>query len=69
MLRRDDPAFAALVDETVTGLMEDGRVADIYARWFEVPIPPRGVSFELPMSAQLKALVRHPADSGDPADY
>ena len=40
MLRRDDPAFKALVDDTVKGLMKSGELEKLYARWFMSPIPP-----------------------------
>jgi glutamate/aspartate transport system substrate-binding protein len=62
MFRKDDPAFKALVDETVVGLMKSGRFAEIYARWFEPSIPPRGVNFQSPMPDSLKALIADPSD-------
>lgn len=63
MLRRDDPAFKKLVDETVTGLMKSGELDKLYARWFMSPIPPRNVSMNFPMSEQLKALIKAPSDA------
>lgn len=62
MFRKDDPIFKALVDETVVGLMKSGRFAEIYARWFEQPIPPRGVNFQSPMPESMKALIADPTD-------
>ena len=62
MFRKDDSTFKALVDETVVGLMKSGKFAEIYARWFEQPIPPRGVNFQLPMPESLKALIANPND-------
>jgi glutamate/aspartate transport system substrate-binding protein len=62
MLRRDDPQFKALVDATLSGLMKSGEFDKLYAKWFESPIPPRGINIQLPMSDKLKALVKDPND-------
>ncbi len=66
---KDDPAFKKAVDEAVIGLMQDGTVARLYAKYFESPIPPRQISLDLPMSDLLKRALAKPTDSGDPADY
>ena len=63
MLRKDDPAFKKLVDETVIGLMKSGELDKLYARWFMSPIPPKNVSMNFPMSEQLKALIKAPSDA------
>lgn len=55
MVRKDDPEFKALVDGTITRLMRSGEFTRLYAKWFESPIPPKGVNLQMPMSAQLKA--------------
>lgn len=69
MLRRDDPEFKALIDATLEGLYSDGSINTIYDRWFIDPIPPRGVTVNLPMSQQLRDVVASPTDSPDPEDY
>ena len=61
MFRKDDPAFKALVDGTLVGLMKSGAFADLYRRWFEAPVPPRGLNLEFPMSDKLKELIRTPS--------
>lgn len=53
MLRRDDPAFKALVDDTLSGLMKSGEFTRLYKKWFESPIPPKGINLNAPMSAEL----------------
>jgi glutamate/aspartate transport system substrate-binding protein len=63
MFRRDDPAFKAVVDETVKSMMASGEVERLYAKWFLSPIPPRGVNLAFPMSEHLKALIKAPNDA------
>lgn len=69
MLRREDPAFKALVDETLTGLYASGEINSIYDKWFTQPIPPRGINMNFPMSEQLRKAIATPTDSPDPAAY
>ncbi|MBI3443820.1 MAG: amino acid ABC transporter substrate-binding protein [Magnetospirillum sp.] len=66
MLRKDDPAFKAVVDETVKAMMTSGEIARLYAKWFQSPIPPRGTALDFPMSAVLASLIQFPGD--DPAE-
>jgi glutamate/aspartate transport system substrate-binding protein len=65
MLRRDDPAFKKLVDDTLAGLMKSGEFEALYKKWFQSPIPPRGINLNAPMSQELrdnlKALSDKPA--------
>ena len=63
MLRKDDPAFKKLVDDTVSGLMKSGELEKLYARWFLSPIPPKNVNLNFPMSEQLKKLIKTPGDA------
>ncbi len=63
MLRKDDPAFKKLVDDTVSGLMKSGELEKLYARWFLSPIPPKNVNLNFPMSEQLKKLIKAPGDA------
>ena len=55
MLRRDDPSFKALVDGTIAGLVRSGDFQKLYTKWFQSPIPPKGVNLNAPMSDELKA--------------
>ena len=65
MVRRDDPAFKKLVDDTVAGLMKSGEFEALYKKWFLSPIPPKGINLNAPMSKELvdnmKALSDKPA--------
>jgi glutamate/aspartate transport system substrate-binding protein len=69
MLRRDDPAFQKLADDTLTRLYRSGEIHRLYEKWFLQPIPPRGVNLNVPMSEQLRKVVANPTRSGDPKDY
>lgn len=65
MVRKDDPAFKKLVDDTLAGLMKSGEFEALYRKWFQSPIPPRGINLNAPMSKELidnmKALSDKPA--------
>ena len=65
MLRRDDPVFKKLVDDTIAGLMKSGEFEQLYKKWFQSPIPPKGINLQVPMSPELlqnmKALSDKPA--------
>jgi ABC-type amino acid transport substrate-binding protein len=54
MLRKDDPAFKKLVDDTLARLMKSGDFEKLYAKWFMSPIPPKGINLNAPMSQELK---------------
>jgi glutamate/aspartate transport system substrate-binding protein len=69
MLRRNDEPFKKAVDSAVNNLMKSGEINKIYAKWFQSPIPPKGINLAIPMSEQLKAVIAKPTDSGDPAAY
>ncbi|MCA3861573.1 MAG: amino acid ABC transporter substrate-binding protein, partial [Burkholderia sp.] len=34
----------------------------LYNQWFTQPIPPKGVSLNYPLSAEMKQLFRNPTD-------
>jgi glutamate/aspartate transport system substrate-binding protein len=65
MVRKDDPAFKGLVDGVIAGLMKSGEFEKLYKKWFQSPIPPKGINLGVPMSKELlenmKALSDKPA--------
>ena len=69
MMRREDPQFKKAVDTAIENVFKSGDINRIYAKWFQSPIPPKGINLNIPMSAQLKAVIAKPTDSGDPASY
>lgn len=62
MLRKDDPAFKKLVDDTLAGLMKSGEFEALYKKWFQSPIPPRGINLNAPMSQELRENLRALSD-------
>ncbi|MBX3621836.1 MAG: amino acid ABC transporter substrate-binding protein [Rhizobacter sp.] len=60
MIRKDDPKFKKLVDDTVIGMMKSGEINKIYDKWFMKPIPPRNVAVNMPMTDTLKDAIAHP---------
>jgi glutamate/aspartate transport system substrate-binding protein len=69
MLRRDDPAFKEVVDRATAKLFTSPEMATIYAKWFQSPIPPKGLNLNFPMPETLQKAFAHPSDSGDPSTY
>ena len=69
VLRREDPAFKKAVDTAINNVFVSGEINRIYDKWFQQPIPPKGINLNVPMSPQLKAAIAKPSDSGDPASY
>ncbi|AOY93995.1 amino acid ABC transporter substrate-binding protein [Cupriavidus sp. USMAA2-4] len=62
MLRKDDPAFKKLADGVIADLMTSGRAELLYKKWFQSPIPPRGLNLNYPLSADMKSLYAQPND-------
>ena len=54
MMRRDDPAFKKLVDDTLAELAKSGQFEKLYTKWFLSPIPPNNMNLNAPMSDELK---------------
>jgi glutamate/aspartate transport system substrate-binding protein len=62
MMRKDDPAFKKLVDDTIASAMKSGRAEKLYKKWFQSPIPPKGLNMNLPLSDEMKDLFKNPND-------
>ena len=57
MFRKDDPQLAQVVKDTFQELAADGEIDRQYKRWFLRRLP-SGTSLNLPMSAQLTAIIQ-----------
>lgn len=56
MYRRGDPLMARVVNDSFQRMARDGEIDRQYRRWFMRRLP-LGASLDLPMSAQLEALI------------
>lgn len=62
MMRKDDPAFKKLADDTISGLAKSGEIAKIYDKWFIQAIPPKNTKVGLVASDSIKAAWATPND-------
>jgi glutamate/aspartate transport system substrate-binding protein len=62
MLRKDDPGFKKVVDAALSKALTSGDAEKIYAKWFMAPIPPKGLNLNMPLSDDMKALMKAPND-------
>jgi glutamate/aspartate transport system substrate-binding protein len=69
MLRKDDTEFKKVVDAAMTNIYKSGQINKIYEKWFQNPVPPKGINLNVPMSDQFKKVIANPTSSGDPNDY
>ena len=71
MMRKGDPDFKKAVDDAIVAYYKSGDVNTSYNKWFNSPIPPKGLNLAFPMSKELKALIENPTDKAadeKPAD-
>jgi glutamate/aspartate transport system substrate-binding protein len=62
MLRKDDAPFKAVVDGTLTRLFKNGEFEALYKKWFQSPIPPKGINLNAPMSKELQNNLKELSD-------
>ena len=62
MMRKDDPAFKKLADDTLRELMKSGEIAKIYDKWFMQAIPPKNTRVGLAVSESIKTAWATPND-------
>ncbi len=62
MLPKDDLAFKKVVDGAITRAMTSGQAEQLFKKWFQSPIPPKGLNLDLPLSDDMKALFKSPND-------
>ena len=56
------PAFKQVVDRAISNTFSSGEINTIYATWFQQPVPPKGLTLNFPMSAELQKLIANPTD-------
>jgi len=62
MIRKNDPEFKKVVDDAIAKVETSGEASQIYKKWFESPIPPKGLNLNFPESDDMKALYKSPND-------
>ena len=62
MLRKDDPQFKALVDDTISTAQKSSAAEKTFDRWFNQPIPPKNLNLKFTLSDEMKALFKSPND-------
>ncbi|MCE9731667.1 amino acid ABC transporter substrate-binding protein [Pectobacterium sp. IFB5596] len=63
MLRKDDPQFKKLVDDTIAEVQTSGEAEKWFDRWFKQPIPPKDLNLNFALSDEMKALFKAPNDN------
>ncbi|VXC97979.1 glutamate and aspartate transporter subunit; periplasmic-binding component of ABC superfamily [Pseudomonas sp. 8Z] len=62
MLRKGDEGFKQVVDKAISATFASGEINTLYNKWFEQPVPPKGLNMNFPMSDELKKLIANPTD-------
>ncbi|MFW0697300.1 amino acid ABC transporter substrate-binding protein [Pantoea sp. R13S299] len=62
MLRKDDPQFKTLVDDTIAKAQTSGQAEKWFENWFKKPIPPKNLNMNFELSDDMKALFKTPND-------
>ncbi len=62
MLSRQDPDFKKLVDKALVTSIYDQDTQKLYKKWFLSPIPPHGITLDIPMSYLLRDSFKFPSD-------
>jgi glutamate/aspartate transport system substrate-binding protein len=69
MIPKDDAAFRKVADGATAALYKSGQINALYEKWFQKPIPPKGINLNLPEAPQLKNAFANPTSNGDSAAY
>jgi glutamate/aspartate transport system substrate-binding protein len=62
MMRKDDPQFKKVVDDAIAQAMKSGEAEKLFKKWFQTPIPPKGLNMNLPLTDDMKELFKNPND-------
>jgi len=62
MLRKDDPEFKKLVDDTIAQAQTSGEATKWFDKWFKQPIPPKNLNMNFELSDDMKQLFKEPND-------
>jgi glutamate/aspartate transport system substrate-binding protein len=68
MLPKNDPAFKKVADAATAAFYKSEGPA-LFKKWFQSPIPPKGLNLDFALTPQLEKMLSSPKDSPDPAAY
>jgi len=54
MVRKDDPEFKAVVNDTIAKIVKNGNMPKLWNKWFLQPIPPKNIIVGLELSPATK---------------
>jgi glutamate/aspartate transport system substrate-binding protein len=69
MVPKGDAAFKAVADKATAALYKSPEGTALFKKWFQSPIPPKGINLNLALSDRLKKMLAEPKDTADPAAY
>lgn len=59
---KGDEAFKKIVDTEMRRIILSGEINALYRKWFQQPIPPKGINMDLSMPYLLKDSFKYPSD-------
>lgn len=62
MVRKDDPAFKRIGDDTVRQLAKSGELGKLWEKWFMQPIPPKNTTVGYAVTGSTKDAWANPSD-------
>ncbi|MGP3593949.1 amino acid ABC transporter substrate-binding protein [Vagococcus sp. WN89Y] len=62
MLRKNDPEFKKLMDDTIVQVQSSGEAEKSFDKWFKNPIPPKNMNLSFDLSDDMKTLFKEPND-------
>ena len=64
MLNKGDAAMKKIADTAVLEMIKSGAMEKAYVKWFQSPIPPKGVNMNWKMNDTMKKILSAPSDEG-----
>ena len=62
MFRSEDVELKRFADMQISRMIDSGEFSALYAKWFERPIPPKDLNFDMPMNYLMRDFLRFPTD-------
>lgn len=62
MTRKSDELLTTSIRKTINEKMLNGEFKELYNKWFLSPIPPNNITLNIPMSTNLRDVVRFPTE-------